>query len=377
MAEYPVVARGPEAPLPRPDRASGARRPEPGEAWAGPTYYGRAQLKPAPFENAVVGGYIFLAGLSGSSAILAALAEATRGVEAGPMIRRARYTALLAPTLGSALLIYDLHTPSRFYNMLRVAKATSPMSIGTWILMGFSACAGVSAAAQVAADLGIAPRTMRGAARAAGVPAALLGAGLSTYTAALLSATSTPLWAAAPRALAVRFGASSVASGAAALAMAEPAGPQRDALHGIAAAALAVELAGDAAAALAYRRTGVEPATRGRAGTAEKVGAVGLGVLLPLGLYAAERAMRARGRRPPAELSVAAGLAVLAGSALLRISVMGAGDESAARPDVSFRFAQPENLPETSPESSPEHGPPPRTGRLRAAHRSVPLRRSA
>ncbi|MGY2049817.1 NrfD/PsrC family molybdoenzyme membrane anchor subunit [Methylobacterium sp. JK268] len=372
MAEYPVAARGPERPLPRPDRASGAVRPEPGEAWDGPTYYGRAQLKTAPFENAVVGGYIFLAGLSGSSAILAALAEATQGAEAGPMARRARYTALLAPTIGSALLIYDLHTPSRFYNMLRVAKSTSPMSIGTWILMGFSGCAGLSAAAQFAADRGIAPGAMRGLARAAGVPAALFGAGLSTYTAALLSATSTPLWAAAPRALAVRFGASSMAAGAAALAMGEPEGPRRDALHGIATAALAVELAGDSAAALAYRRTGVAPATRGPAGMTETVGAVGLGVLLPLGLYAAERVMRARGRRPPPELSLAAGLAVLAGSALLRVSVMAAGDESAARPDVSFRFAQPENLPET-----PETGPPPRTGHLASSPAPTARRRSA
>jgi hypothetical protein len=29
--------------------------------WTGPTYYGRSQLKASPFENPVVGGYIFLA----------------------------------------------------------------------------------------------------------------------------------------------------------------------------------------------------------------------------------------------------------------------------------------------------------------------------
>ena len=38
-------------------------------------------------------------------------------------------------------------------------------------------------------------------------------------------------------------------------------------------------------------------------------------------------------------------LSVVAGSLLLRVSMMAAGDESARRPEVSFRFSQPENLP--------------------------------
>ena len=38
--------------------------------WSGPTYYGRSQLKPAPFNNWVVGGYIALAGLSGAAALI-------------------------------------------------------------------------------------------------------------------------------------------------------------------------------------------------------------------------------------------------------------------------------------------------------------------
>jgi formate-dependent nitrite reductase membrane component NrfD len=49
------------------------------------------------------------------------------------------------------------------------------------------------------------------------IPAALAGMAMSTYTGALLSATSTPLWAAAPRRIAAAFGASAMASGAAAL----------------------------------------------------------------------------------------------------------------------------------------------------------------
>ena len=80
-------------------------------------------------------------------------------------MRRGRYLPLLAPTLGSALLIWDLHTPQRFYNMFRVAKRTSPMSIGTWILTGFSLFSGLTAALQFVADRGPRWRWARRAAR--------------------------------------------------------------------------------------------------------------------------------------------------------------------------------------------------------------------
>lgn len=314
--------------------------PAPTPGWAGPTYYNRAQLKQAPFNNWVVGGYIFLAGLSGASALLSTLADHARGPAATGTVRRGRYLSMLAPTLGTALLIWDLHTPQRFYNMLRVAKGTSPMSIGTWVLMTFSGFATLSAAAQFAADRRPRARWLRRTARAAQVPAAVAGAGLSTYTASLLSATSTPLWAAAPGGLAVRFGSSSVASGAAALSLMETSERTGRTLDRIALAALAVEAAAAFASHRTYRRKGVAEALDGRWGAAERVGATGVGTLLPIGLHAASLA---RGGSPG--LSSLASLAVLAGSALLRTSIMAAGDESARRPEVSLRYAQPENLP--------------------------------
>jgi len=78
------------------------------------------------------------------------------------------------------------------------------------------------------------------------LPAALAGMAMSTYTGALLSATtSTPLWAAAPRRIAAAFGASAMASGAAALTIAERGREAPDigpALDRIALVASAVEL---------------------------------------------------------------------------------------------------------------------------------------
>jgi len=317
-----------------------------GGAWQGPTYYGRSQLKPAPFEKWAVGGYIFLAGLSGAAAMISALLDAGQGGPAARPVRRGRYLSLLAPTIGAALLISDLHTPKRFYNMLRIAKPTSPMSIGTWILMGFSSFAGLSAIGQFLSDRVPGLRWLRGAARVAQVPAALAGAGLSTYTASLLSATSTPLWAAAPEALAVRFGSSSIAAGASALSLGEPSRRLRRKLDAVTVAALAAELGAIMASQRSYERKGVADALDGSWGRVEDWGANRLGVIAPLAVHGLSLLASGRDRPLPKALSSAASLAVLAGSLLLRVSILGAGAESAARPDISFRFAQPGNLPE-------------------------------
>jgi formate-dependent nitrite reductase membrane component NrfD len=291
-----------------------------------PTYYGRPQLKPAPFDKYLVGGYVFLAGLSGKAQLLGALLDLTRGHAVRGVVRRARALALLAPTIGSVLLIADLHTPARFYNMFRVFKRTSPMSVGTWILTAFS---GFSVLTFLADRV----PWLRGLARAAQVPAAAAGAGLGTYTAALFSSTSSPLWAAAPRALSVRFAASSVASGAAALSLLSDRDDVRRDMDTVCAGALAVELAATLAAAETHRRTGVDRALEGADGLADKMGAIGLGTLLPLALLLLAR-------RPSRAVSAVASCAVLAGSLTMRVTTIGGGQVSSSRPDISLGFAR-------------------------------------
>ena len=298
--------------------------------WDGTTYYDRPQLKPAPFNNVLVGGYVFLAGLSGGTQLLSTLLDLTRGPAAQAVVSRGRMLAMLAPTIGSALLVADLHTPKRFYNMLRVFKRTSPMSIGTWLLMGFTGFSGVTAVADRL-------RGARGAAKVAQVPAAIAGAGLGTYTASLLSATSTPLWAAAPRALAVRFAASSIASAAAALSLCAGRREVRRDLDTICAGALAVELAATLQADGEYWRTGVHTSFDSKAGQLDSIGGTDFGTILPLGLFAIAALSGGRTRA----VSAAASVAVLGGSLMMRIGMMGSGDVSAGRPDISLRFTQP------------------------------------
>jgi formate-dependent nitrite reductase membrane component NrfD len=182
------------------------------------------------------------------------------------------------------------------------------------------------------------------------MPSAVAGAGMATYTAALLAATSTPLWAAAPRALGVRFAASSIASGAAALALGEGSRRTRRALDAIAVAALATELAAATAQRRTTRARGIAPAGEGAATAAaggwdraERAGLSGLGMALPLGLHA--MALAGVGG---ARASRLAALATLAGGLLMRTATLGTGQASATRPGTAFRFAQPDNLPGAS-----------------------------
>lgn len=302
--------------------------------WDGRTYYGKPQLKPAPFNNGLVGTYVFLAGLSGAAQLLATILDLLHGRAAQGPVRRGRLLSMLAPTIGTACLIADLHTPKRFYNMLRVFKTTSPMSLGSWLLVTFAAASGVTASLQVVVDRVWWLGWLRWLARLTQLPAALTGAGLSTYTASLFSATSTPSWAAAPKSLAVRYGAASVASAAAAMGLMEGRTLLGRDLDSLAVVALAAELAATLTEEEANHRAAINVPE-------EKVLSVGLGAVVPLGLMMASLLFT---RRRSRVLTTAASLAVLAGSLAMRISTMAEGDETARRPDISMRFAQPDNL---------------------------------
>ena len=193
----------------------------------------------------MVGGYIFLAGLSGGAAIVSTLAEAVRGERAQGVGRRGRYVATLAPTLGAAAAdLGPAHASALLQHVADRQGQRSPMSIGTWILTAFIPSSMLGAGAQVLADVLPGAGWLKPVARwGSAPPSAITGAGLSVYTASLLAATSTPYWAAAPRSLAVRFGASSIASGSASLVIGERDEATRDALNLILGGALAVELA--------------------------------------------------------------------------------------------------------------------------------------
>jgi formate-dependent nitrite reductase membrane component NrfD len=311
------------------------------EEWNGETYYDQASVKPSPFDWKVA-AYVYVAGLAGSAQIIATLTDRLGDGGDETIVRNGRFLAVAGAMIGAPLLIMDLKTPSRFYNMLRIYRTSSPMSFGSYILSGFGAASGLTAVAHLIGER----RTdgsrspMRRAADMTQVPAAFLGAGMSTYTAALLSATSTPLWASAPQAMAAQFGTSSMATAAAALSLGEQIAGNPDnsrRLDGLAAVAAAGELIATAYAEKRHHETGVGETLRdGPIGFSYKAGALALGLGVPLICHS----INALSKRPSRGLSILGSLALLAGGMVMRQAIFQAGNKSAERPDDYFRLTQ-------------------------------------
>jgi hypothetical protein len=284
------------------------------------SYYGRPILKAPVWQERDIAGYLFLGGLAGGSSLLAAGADLT----GRPGLRKAsRFGALVALTGSFAALVHDLGRPARFLNMLRVAKPTSPMSVGTWILTAYGPMAGLAAASEVAELLplpGVLRRLVSRAGRPAGLVAAGFGPGLASYTAALLADTAVPAWHEHYRELPFVFvGSAAAASGGLALLAAPIAetGPARR----LAAGGALLELA--ASRRMEHKpELAAEPLREGRPGQ-----------LLhgAQGLTAAGALLALAGRRSRV-VSAAAGAALLAGSALTRFGVFEAGVASAKDP---------------------------------------------
>src|SRR5205814_5555700 len=81
------------------------------------TYYGLPSVK-SSLWGGLVSGYMFIAGVGGSAQIIATAADLVGHRALTPIIRHGRYIALGATVVGGPLLIIDLHTPQRWYNML-------------------------------------------------------------------------------------------------------------------------------------------------------------------------------------------------------------------------------------------------------------------
>ncbi len=274
------------------------------------SYYGAPILKAPTWEALDVAGYLFLGGLAGASSGLAAGA----GLSRRPGLARvSRLGAAGAITVSLVALVHDLGRPLRFYNMLRIAKVTSPMSMGSWLLSGYAPLALASAASDVT---GIAPVL----GQAAGIGAAALGTGVATYTAALVADTATPAWHDAHRHLPFLFAGSATAAAGGLGLLAAPlaeSGPARRAAVGGAAVELAVTEHLKQTIGLS-----AEAYERGKAGRLMKAAEV------LTGAGAALAAVSSRSRL----LSRVAGASLVAGSVATRFGIFEAGVESARDP---------------------------------------------
>ncbi len=191
----------------------------------------------APLWTWEVPTYFWVGGIASGAAFVAFAADLAGDHRSA---RIARLVALGAIAPAPVLLISDLGRPARFLNMLRVFKPRSPMNVGAWCLMGFSA----TLTGAVGADRVRHDRT----ARALGGATAVLGGYLGSYTGVLLAATAIPVWARSRYFLGPVFVATATATGAAATRLALvgaglPQGhPTRRALSRLEAVAMGAEL---------------------------------------------------------------------------------------------------------------------------------------
>jgi formate-dependent nitrite reductase membrane component NrfD len=296
------------------------------------SYYGRPVIKEPIWGSPDVPGYLFLGGLAGASSILAALAQATGNRE---LARASKTGAAAAIGLSLVALVEDLGRPLRFLNMLRVFKVTSPMSVGSWLLSGYAPLAGVAAASALTGRL---PR----AGAAASGTAAVLGAGVATYTAALLTDTAVPAWHDGHREMPYLFAgsAATAAGGLGMLVTGQPAAAQaiRFAVLGSAAELTAKSML------LQRLGDGAKPYRSGRAGrlmeTAE--------VLTTAGLTGAVLAGRNRAA------AALCGAALMTASALTRFGIFFAGQESARDPAYTVSPQRQRLQQRAQPVSEPE-----------------------
>jgi formate-dependent nitrite reductase membrane component NrfD len=274
------------------------------------SYYGRPIVK-EPVWTWEIPTYFFTGGLAGASAVLSTTAKLTGNEK---LSKTALYIGAVADLVSPALLISDLGRPERFHHMLRVVKVTSPMNMGSWVLLVSGGASNTAAVLELVGRL----RPVKLLAEAVST---LAGPLLATYTGVLVADTAVPVWHDGRQELPWIFAASAAASaGAASCVFVRPedAGPARR----LAVAGVLVE---GALMQLMELRLGT-------IGEVYRQGASGKLSRAAKGLATAGAALLARrGKRSRAAL-VLGGAMVCAGELCVRWAVFKAGVQSARDP---------------------------------------------
>jgi formate-dependent nitrite reductase membrane component NrfD len=287
-------------------------------------------------------GYFYFGGMSGGSAVIAAVSRLFGGTSGAQLARIATYVSFLSLVPCPVLLILDLGRPSRFWHMLRAFRPSSPMSIGTWGLTAFGVISTLTTGLQFLDDRSSCRGHRSGSARrVAGEALALLGAlsgfFVAGYTGVLLAATAVPLWSKRPALLGPLFLSSAMTSGAAVISAVASALEREE--SDVAAQLRALETLSTVAEEsllviwiMALGST-AKPIVEGRLGGIVRHGAVGVGMALPLAVSALVPHLPRRVRRPATLVSAAL---TLAGVFAVRYAIVMGGRQSAGDPQATF-----------------------------------------
>ena len=288
--------------------------------------------------------YFFLAGLAGGAFVVATIADLLGGERNRSVVRVGYYLAFLAVIPCPILLIVDLGVPSRFLHMLVSFKPDqaigaaainigpfhikpfSPMNMGAWALLGFSALAFLAALSVFLEDAKRG-RNLSALRTTVGVIGGFFGFFLAAYPGVLLGATARPLFQNGSF-LGALFLAVGASSGAAAIALilsllGQGAGGTPGRLRQLIIPALLLQAATLALFLLRVGMSGGEGALQSLALLLSGpyslifwVGAVAVGLIVPLVLQVASR--------QPGLIAISAVL-ILVGGFLVKYVIIAAG----------------------------------------------------
>ncbi len=306
------------------------------QPYRGENYYGLPAVKATHYGWLII-FYFFIGGIASGVQFLSTIADLVGGKPERPLVRAGRYLALIGAMISPLLLIGDLLYKRRWYNMLRIYRGTSAMSIGSWALITFGAFSGLTAVGQALDDFGF--EFGSAVARVCQLPAAMAGAVVALYTGTLMAATNMPLSAKAFPYLSSLFASSAASTAAATLSLvAEGAKVDegtRQRLNLFAVFAGTAELLFAVLIDRQWRESRTtKPVRQIETGLAYRGGVLGMGIGLPLAIHTAELVTR-RDSRP---VSTMAAIAMLIGGFILRaVFVLGAR-KSAESPEAYFDF---------------------------------------
>jgi len=238
------------------------------------------------------------------------------------LVSNSRWIGTAGSALSAYFLIHDLGRPERFLHMLRVFRPTSPMSMGTYILSGFSSFTGLAAILQLA------PPSFRRLADASAVLGGVFGLGLAGYTGVLVSHTVVPVWRRPHRVMPVLFLASGTASAAALFDFLGVNHREHRAVAIFGAAGKMVELvaATELERQVAETPEAVRPLREGVSGLLWQSGKILTAASLALTLIP----------RPSRRVRVLTGILGTAGALCVRFGIHYAGQQSALNPRATF-----------------------------------------
>ncbi len=178
-----------------------------------PGYFGMPVIKP-PVWTWEIPLYFFIGGACGMSGVIALAATFFGHLE---IVRAAMWIAAFGGVASPVLLIMDLGRPMLFFNMLRVFKLRSAMSMGVYILTpyGMASIPGAMAVELLHWQLlpsGVWSTLLHWAAVALTAATGLSGMLLATYTGVLIGATAVPAWNRHRSLLPLHFGTAGLGS---------------------------------------------------------------------------------------------------------------------------------------------------------------------